>query len=118
MGVLYQVCMERGREIHPGEASIAVLLGGQDICNEMVPVEEPPRLKNVLNIEYGELVIGVNGWSNLLLPQRGRRGRGCRLSPLRGRGRGRVRVRKSTWSRHDGGKKARSCASSVSVQQG
>jgi hypothetical protein len=88
--------MERGREIHPSEASVGVLLGGENVCNEVVPVEEPPRSKNVLNIEYRELVIGVDGGSNLLLPQRGGRGGGCHLGPLGGRGRGRVRVRKST----------------------
>jgi hypothetical protein len=44
--------MERGGEVHPSEASVFVLLGREDVHNEMVPVEEPPRLKNVLNIEY------------------------------------------------------------------
>jgi hypothetical protein len=88
--------MERGREIHPSEASVFVLLGRENICNEVVPIEKPPRSKNVLNIEYGKLVIGVNGGSSLLLPRRGGRGWGCCLGPLGGRGRGRGRVRKST----------------------
>jgi hypothetical protein len=88
--------MERGGKVHPSEPSIFILLGREDVCNEVVPIEEPPRSKNVLNIEYRKLVVGFNGGSSLLLPWRG------------GRGRGRGRVRKSTWSRHDGGKKARS----------
>jgi hypothetical protein len=51
-------------------------------------------MKDVLNIEYRKLVIGVNGQSSLLLPQRGGRGRRCHLGPLREGGRDRVRVRK------------------------
>jgi hypothetical protein len=44
--------MERGRKVHPSEPSVFILLGGEDVRNEMVPIEEPPRSKNVLNIEY------------------------------------------------------------------
>jgi hypothetical protein len=44
--------MERGREIHLGESSVFVLLGRENVRNEVVPVEEPSRSKNVLNIEY------------------------------------------------------------------
>jgi hypothetical protein len=60
MGTLYQVCVERGRKVHLGEMSVFGLLGGQHICDKVIPIEEPPRAKDVLNIEYRKLVVRVN----------------------------------------------------------
>jgi len=36
--------------------SIIALLGKQDICNEVVPIEEPPGVKDIENVEHRELV--------------------------------------------------------------
>jgi hypothetical protein len=38
---LYQVCVERGTEVNPGEVSAFILLGREDIGGEMVSIEKP-----------------------------------------------------------------------------
>jgi len=45
-----------GLKVHPSKMSIIALLGKQDICNEVVPIEEPPGVKDIENVEHRELV--------------------------------------------------------------
>ena len=39
--------MERGQKIYPGVSSIFCFLGREDIHNQVIPVEEPVRAKDV-----------------------------------------------------------------------
>jgi len=50
------VC-ERGLKVHPGKMAIIALLGRQHICNKMVPVKEPPSMKDIKDIEHKELIV-------------------------------------------------------------
>jgi hypothetical protein len=52
MHALYQVCVERGTEVNPGEVSTFVLLGREDVGSEVVPVKKPPSMKGVQDIEH------------------------------------------------------------------
>jgi hypothetical protein len=105
--------VERGEEVHPGEASSVTLLGRQDIGNKMVPVEEPLLAKNCHDGRVrGPIILSLERfWDRVT---RDRRGRGTRLHPL-GQGSSRReghqlrRVRALGRSlRGYGGKKARS----------
>jgi hypothetical protein len=52
-----------------------VLLSGQDVGNEMVPVEEPPTMKNVKNVKYRGDVGFLNLRRGRVVSTRVRRGR-------------------------------------------
>jgi len=60
------MCVEGGLEVNPEDPVLFVLLGGQDVGNKMVPVEEPPMPEDVQDIEDRGAI--------LLNPRRGRVG--------------------------------------------
>ena len=100
------MCVERWLEVHPYNLAVLILLHRQDVCNEMVPIEELMVSKDVQNIKDGGAI--------LLDPQRGRagrtsrrRGRGSQFHLLvrKGKDRGGKLLR---GHRDDDGKKARS----------
>jgi hypothetical protein len=120
LGTLYQVCVERGKEIHPSEMSSITLLGRQDVGNEVVPVEEPLLAKNSHDGRVrGPIILSLGGFQDRVAGDR--RGRGTRLYPLgQGSSRGgeghrlrRVRMLGRSLRGH-GGKKARSCCKRAS----
>jgi hypothetical protein len=51
LGSLYQVGVERGLKINPNKLSCLAFLSREDICNEMVPVEEPSSMEDIEDIE-------------------------------------------------------------------
>jgi len=44
-------------KVHPGIMALIVLLGGEGVSNEMVPVKEPMGLKDIEDIENGKLAV-------------------------------------------------------------
>jgi hypothetical protein len=58
---LYQVCVERGTEVDPGEVSAVILLGREDVGGEVVPVEEPPSTKSVQDVEHRRFIFSFGG---------------------------------------------------------
>ena len=81
MGMLYQVCVERGEEVHPSEASSVTLLGQQDVGNEMVPVEEPALAKDSHDGRVRRpIILSLGRFQDRVASDR--KGRGTRLCPL------------------------------------
>ena len=62
MGTLNKVCVKGGLKVHPGIMALIVLLGGEGISNEMVPMEEPAGPKDIENIEDGKLAVVRDNW--------------------------------------------------------
>ena len=92
--------MKRGQKVYPSVSSVFSFLGREDVHNQVIPIEEPTRAKDVENVKNRVLV--PISWSHGGRGQhrwgRGsRRGRGSLLSPLRGQGRGQG---KTTRRRH------------------
>jgi len=54
--MLHKVCVEWGLEIHPNKTSLLILLSREDICNKVIPIEEPPEAKDIKNIKHRGLV--------------------------------------------------------------
>jgi len=110
-----------GQEIHPDDVASVVFLRQQDMCEEVVPVKEPPTSEHVQDVKDGRAIVEncprhstiPSGLIRLLVPifqgqrwdlkgggsdRRGRRwgrgGRGCQFRPLgRWNGRGGQRHR-------------------------
>jgi len=99
--MLHKVCVKGGLKVHPGIMALIVLLGGEGVSNEMVPVEKPMGPKDIENIKNGELVVVRDNqlcvhWNGRddgghRGMRRSRRGRGS-LFHLFGQGRGKGRV--------------------------
>ena len=51
-GPPYEVGVECGQEVDPHNMPALIFLSGQDICDEVVPVEEPPVPENVQDFEH------------------------------------------------------------------
>ena len=102
-------------KIDPSKVAFVVLLGGQDIGNEMVAVKEPLGAKDVEDIEHEGLFSAfLSGfWPRT---RRGRKGRnygsnrrgGSLFSPFFRQGSGRGKLLSRQGLRGHGGKKARS----------
>src|SRR6267142_1370054 len=99
------MCVKGGLKVHPGIMALIAFLSGEDVGNEMVPVEEPMGPKDIENIEKGKLTVVRDNW--LCMHQNGRddgghrgtrrsrRGRGSLFHPFgQGRGKGRVSKRR------------------------
>jgi len=54
--LLDKVCVKGGLKVHPSRTSVVTLLGKQDICNKVVPIEEPLGVEDVENIKHGRLI--------------------------------------------------------------
>jgi len=59
-----------GLKVHPGIMALIILLGGEGVSNEMVPVEEPMGPKDIEDIENRKLVVVRDNW--LCVHQNGR----------------------------------------------
>jgi len=94
-----------GLKVHPRIPALLALLSGEDIGNEMVPVEEPTGPEDIEDIENRELTVIRDDW--LCVHQNGRdngRCQGTRRSRRRkgslchpfgqGRGKGRALSRR------------------------
>jgi hypothetical protein len=107
------VGVERGLKINPNELSCLAFLSREDVCDEMVPVEEPSSTEDIEDIKkrkFHSAVLPITG----LRRRRGhgrlaksRGGRGSHLCPLRGWGRGKGRATSRCKHGDDGGKRSR-----------
>jgi hypothetical protein len=61
---------------------VLILLSGQDIDNEVVPIEEPPMSEDVENLEHRGGVGFLNPRRGRAVSSRVRRGRGGQLQLL------------------------------------
>ena len=87
MHALHQVCVKWGLEVNPSEVSALIFLHGQQVCNEMDPVKEPPTPEHVQHVKDGWAILQdlMRSWG--LHHRRGegrgghksRGGRGCWL---------------------------------------
>jgi len=57
LGTLDKVYVKGGLKVHPGKITLIAFLSGEDVGNEMVPVEESTGLKDIENIEDGKLMV-------------------------------------------------------------
>ena len=48
---LDEMCVKRWLEVHPEDLAMLVFLCRQDVCNEMVPIEEPAASEDIQDIE-------------------------------------------------------------------
>ena len=53
--------MERWEEIDPGEASAGINLSGENVCGEVVPVNEPLMPEHVQHIEHRGAILQLLG---------------------------------------------------------
>jgi hypothetical protein len=74
---LYQVCVERGTEVDPGEVSAVILLGREDIGGEVVSVEKPPSMKSVQDVEHWWAILSFGAREGIATCDSGRRGLTC-----------------------------------------
>jgi len=51
------MCVKGGLKVHPGVMALIILLGGEGISNEMVPVKEPTGPKDIKDIENGKFTV-------------------------------------------------------------
>jgi hypothetical protein len=60
------VCVERGQKVYPNVSSIFSFLGREDVRDQVIPVEEPTRAKDVENVK--------DRWLHTISWSRGERG--------------------------------------------
>jgi len=56
------MCVKGGLKVHPGITALIAFLSGEDVGNEMVPVEEPTGPKDIENVKNGELAVVRDNW--------------------------------------------------------
>jgi len=99
------MCVKGGLKVHPGITALIAFLGGEDVGNEMVPVEEPTGPKDIENVKNGKLTVVIdnqlcmhrNGRDDgrRRRTRRSRRRRGSLSCPFgRGRGKGKALERR------------------------
>jgi len=80
-GPPYEVGVECGLEIDPHKMSTLIFLSGQDVSDEMVPVEEPTLPEDIQDIKHGGAIL-FNPFRGRADGTRGRRGRRCQFPLL------------------------------------
>jgi len=99
------MCVKGGLKVHPGITALIAFLSGEDVGNEMVPVEEPTGPKDIKNVKNGELTVIRDNrlcvhWNRRdaggrRRMRRSRRRRGSLFHPFgQGRGKGRASERR------------------------
>jgi len=98
--------VECGLKVDPQKVSMLIFLSGQNVSNEVVPVEEPSLPEDIQDFEHRGAIF-LNLFQGRVDRTRGRRGRRCQFHLLVGKGedRGGKLLRRH---RDDGGMKARS----------
>ena len=63
MCALQKVCVKVGSKLNPAKVALFVLLRRSDIRNELVLIQEPAGVKDVLYVEHRQLIRAILGQS-------------------------------------------------------
>jgi len=80
-GAPNEMCVEGGLKVDPEDPVLLVLLGGQDVGNKMVPIEEPPMPEDVQDVEDRGAIL-LNPQGGRAGDAGGRRRRRCQFNSL------------------------------------